>query len=332
MMVAGRFLLPVALFAALFAATDGADAKGGRKKTANPVTPIPRLSVGVPTAGAPRAAPARPTAPKKRVAPLPKGKKKVPTRFGIAAAISEPFHGFHAVSEGELPAVVTGATCPDGMSLIDGRFCVDRYEGTLVEILPSGDERPWPPFGVVPDNAAVRAVSVKGVVPQGYISAQKASQACALSGKRLCKPVEWRKACMGGKGAMFGYGGTREPKRCNDHGKSPMLEYYPQVTTSWKLVGMTEMNDPRLNQMAGTLAKTGEHEGCTNDYDVYDMVGNLHEWTSDPNGTFQGGYYLDTAQNGDGCSYRTTAHEFTYHDYSTGFRCCADAMPPATDE
>ena len=30
------------------------------------------------------------------------------------------------------------------------------------------------------------------------------------------------------------------------------------------------------------------------------MVGNLHEWTSDPDGTFQGGYYLDTSINGEG--------------------------------
>ena len=44
-----------------------------------------------------------------------------------------------------------------------------------------------------------------------------------------------------------------------------------------------------------------------NGYGVYDMVGNLHEWTNDPNGTFQGGYYLDTHKNGDGCSYRTVA-------------------------
>ena len=36
------------------------------------------------------------------------------------------------------------------------------------------------------------------------------------------------------------------------------------------------------------------------------MVGNLHEWTNDPNGTFQGGYYLDTHKNGDGCTYRTS--------------------------
>ena len=85
------------------------------------------------------------------------------------------------------------------------------------------------------------------------------------------------------------------------------------------------MNDPQLNQLAGTLAETGSHEACTNDYGVHDMVGNLHEWVDDPKGTFQGGYYLDVTQNGDGCGYRTDAHQAWYHDYSTGFRCCADA-------
>ena len=107
-----------------------------------------------------------------------------------------------------------------------------------------------------------------------------------------------------------------------------MLRLFPQVATSWSLVGMTEMNDPRLNQLDATLAPTGTHDECTNPYGVFDMVGNLHEWTNDPNGTFQGGYYLDTHRNGDGCSYRTVAHEFSYHDYSTGFRCCADPVVP----
>ena len=107
-----------------------------------------------------------------------------------------------------------------------------------------------------------------------------------------------------------------------------MLRYYPSFMDPWAQVGMQEMNDPRLNQLEGTLALTGAHEECTNDYGVYDMVGNLHEWTSDPHGTFQGGYYLDTHRNGDGCMYRTVAHDFTYHDYSTGFRCCEDPAQP----
>jgi formylglycine-generating enzyme required for sulfatase activity len=82
------------------------------------------------------------------------------------------------------------------------------------------------------------------------------------------------------------------------------------------------MNDARLNQLKGTLAKTGAYKKCRSGFGAFDMVGNLHEWTANPKGTFRGGYYLDTHQHGDGCDYKTTAHKPTYHDYSTGFRCC----------
>jgi len=125
---------------------------------------------------------------------------------------------------------------------------------------------------------------------------------------------------------QWGYGDEREVGRCNDNGKNPVMTYYgPRYDA-------TTMNKPALNQMAGTLAKTGEHKGCSNGYGVYDMVGNLHEWVSDPNGSFYGGYYqdVDTIGHGAGCGYKTTAHEARYHDYSTGFRCCADLAGDGT--
>ena len=42
-------------------------------------------------------------------------------------------------------------------------------------------------------------------------------------------------------------------------------------------------------------------------------------------GIFKGGFFVDAKLNGPGCLYATTAHAQSYHDYSTGFRCCAEA-------
>jgi len=223
----------------------------------------------------------------------------------------------------------SGDVCPSDMVIVDRSFCIDPYEASLVEVTAGGSEQPWPYYEVPSTDAVVRAVSLPGVFPQGYISGLQARAACEHSGKRLCSPDEWRNACMGPRRTVFPYGDSHEVGRCNDNGRSAMHLLNPQLddkpTHRWMWGAGGNMNDPRLNQVTGTLTRTGERDGCTNEYGVFDMVGNLHEWVDDPNGTFQGGYYLDTHLNGDGCNYRTTAHPMSHYDYSTGFRCCADA-------
>jgi hypothetical protein len=229
------------------------------------------------------------------------------------------------LKEGDRPLPMNGL-CPADMASIDDRFCVDKYEASLVEILPNGQEQAWPYYLPV-EGHVVRAVSEKGVYPQGYISEKQAIEACGRSGKRLCKPKEWKTACRGPDSKQFGYGNERRPGTCNDTGRSPMGMFYGAQIAAGHGWTFANMNDPQLNQQDKTLAETGSHDGCTNGYGVYDMVGNLHEWVDDPAGTFQGGYYLDVTENGDGCGYRTDAHAAWYHDYSTGFRCCADVAP-----
>lgn len=231
------------------------------------------------------------------------------------------------LGEGDRPLAMNGL-CPPDMASVDDLFCVDKYEASLVEVLPNGEERAWSAFHPV-EGHVVRAVSEPKVFPQGYISGNQAAEACARSGKRLCKPREWTKACMGPSHLQYGYAQKDEPHRCNDYGRSPVIALYARGNNlgergEWNF---EKMNDPSLNQLDRTLAHTGDHDGCTNGYGVYDMVGNLHEWVADPAGTFQGGYYQDTHENGDGCSYKTMAHASWYHDYSTGFRCCADVAP-----
>jgi formylglycine-generating enzyme len=234
-------------------------------------------------------------------------------------------------AEGSIPDIDPNGVCPKEMGNVDGRLCVDRWEGTLVELGDDGGERPWPANFALDRAKRYRAVSASGVAPQAYISGEQAEAACRAANKRLCQSAEWRLACSGSEGLVYPYGTKHVEGRCNDHGRAPMYVFYPKVLYDWRHVTNTDMNDPRLNLMEGTLAKTGEHASCVNDWGLYDMVGNLHEWTADPKGTFQGGYYLDTRENGEGCAYRTTAHDFDYHDYSTGFRCCADLNSPADD-
>ncbi|MBX3233202.1 MAG: SUMF1/EgtB/PvdO family nonheme iron enzyme [Labilithrix sp.] len=229
---------------------------------------------------------------------------------------------YHDVEEGTLPPPRAGGKCPSEMAFVAGRVCVDKWEGHIVLRAPDGAETPHSPYVPPPSDKVYVAKSAPNVVPQGYISAKQSETACKAAGKRLCHPVEWRVACGGTEGTAFPYGPTRVTGKCHDTGKSPMVTYHAgTMNRGW---GQAELNDPRNNQLEGGLAKTGAYPDCVTDEGVFDMVGNLSEWTADPNGTFQGGLWLDTTQHGEGCAYRTISHEFQYHDYSTGFRCCAD--------
>jgi len=211
--------------------------------------------------------------------------------------------------------------CPDEMALV-GTSCVDRYEGSLVVVLANGREAPFSPY-VAPDGYDVRAVSYASVVPQGHISLSQVKRACAASGKRACRADEWKRACKGPSGTRYPYGTRRIPTACNDSGSAPLTKLFAAGETYGKA-----MNDSRLNQMPNTVMKTGAAQSCTNEYGVYDMVGNLHEWLDD--GAFHGGYYLDVTMNREGCDYVTVRHEEDYRDYSTGFRCCKDANVEGT--
>lgn len=208
--------------------------------------------------------------------------------------------------------------CPDGMLGVDD-FCVDRYEAALLEVLPDGSERPWSPYHN-PGAAAVRAVSWAAAVPQGYINGLQAADACAASGKRLCTDAEWLRACQWTDGRRYPYGPDRVAGLCNDaRAQHPAVELFPDDPNPFDRI-----QHPCINQLGDGLALTGDHPQCVTPEGLYDMMGNLHEWTADPAGTFRGGFYVDTVRNGPGCLYRTTAHDRGHWDYSTGFRCCAD--------
>lgn len=216
--------------------------------------------------------------------------------------------------------VTDSGPCPAEMVLVAGRVCVDRWEAALEAVGIDGGVMAWSPYEN-PGTRRVRAVSRAAQVPQGYIAGEQAERACAASGKRLCALDEWLSACRGPANLVYPYGDAYVRRRCNE-GRTPhpVVQFFG---TSTGVFTFTNMNNPGINMQADTVARTGTFRDCVSPWGAYDMVGNLHEWIADPAGTFKGGFYVDAEINGRGCLYTTTAHAFTYHDYSTGFRCCA---------
>jgi sulfatase modifying factor 1 len=212
-----------------------------------------------------------------------------------------------------------GGGCPSGMVAIE-TFCIDRYEASLVLIDADAASSSWSPY-VNPAARGVRAVSIAGAVPQAYIGQLQADAACGAAGKRLCTDAEWLRACRGSSTWTYPYGELRQPGTCNDtRALNPVVQYFGSTDPSV----FAHSDNACIDQQADTVRPAGSLAACVTPEGVYDMMGNLNEWTADPAGTFRGGFFVDTTLNGNGCLYATTAHDVLHWDYSTGFRCCAD--------
>jgi formylglycine-generating enzyme required for sulfatase activity len=224
------------------------------------------------------------------------------------------------------------------------RSCIDRYEASLVTLDEAGEEQQHPHYERPAQGVRYLARSVPGRYPQAYISRVEAAAACKNAGKRLCSMNEWRRGCMGSRWWTWPYGNKGRAGTCNTAKPHLLSKMFGTDGRAWKYD--EHFNNPALNQEPGFLARGGEYAGCTNAEGVFDMVGNLHEWVSDPvtselvekmdaeeverrkqpwregNGIFLGGFFSTTSEHGPGCKFITIAHEPAYHDYSTGFRCC----------
>ena len=238
--------------------------------------------------------------------------------------------------------------CPGEMAAV-GSACIDRYEAHLLIRRGDGSLAPHPPHAR-PEGGDLVAASRAGVKPQAYLSRFEAAAACERAGKRLCAVAEWYAACRGKADTLYPYGPSFVRGSCNV-GKPHLLSLlYGDDPKAWRYD--EHFNDPELAKRPGFLAKTGEYTDCKSPSGVFDLVGNLHEWVADRvdlslaqklpltdgirgrlranagKGIFMGGFFSTTDQHGPGCRFVTIAHEAAYHDYSTGFRCCADRTSP----
>jgi formylglycine-generating enzyme len=244
--------------------------------------------------------------------------------------------------------------CPKDMVNVAGRFCIDRYEDSLVDdvsgerLSPHYPPEPgvplrmfakwqeerlnvgptWAramPLPIVPEieqtsDFRPRAVSIRGVYPQGYVSGRVAGEACARAKKRLCTHDEWAFACRGERQTKYPYDNEYQPGICNVFRSShPAQRLHDNASAGH--------SDPRLGLVKGEdgplLRTTGSTKECVSRWgkdSIYDMVGNEDEWIDDPDGTFVGGFFSRSTK--EGCDSIVTVHPITHWDYSIGLRCC----------
>ena len=130
--------------------------------------------------------------------------------------------------------------------------------------------------------------------PRDMVSQEQAASLCEQAGKHLCSLEEWQAACKGKDGTKYSYGSAYKQNKCNTNTKA--------------------------------AKRSGRKEQCRSWWGMYDMNGNLWEWTSTaskehPNMFYVAGGAWNT-NNGSQC----TEKKFSFYPQnqypSVGFRCC----------
>jgi len=224
--------------------------------------------------------------------------------------------------------------CPDDMALVHGWFCpvlrypcrrwMDESEYRCAEYERARrclgepdlrryciDRHEWP--------------NRLGANPRVYVDWHEAKSLCASVGKRLCRRSEWVLACEGPKRLPYPWGYVRQPSPCNiDRAPVPFDAYALERPAD------REEELARLWQ----ADPIGAHPDCVSAYGVYDLSGNVDEWTDNqadnPHtkrpSTLNGGYWGPVR---DTCRLTTKSHGPRFRFYQVGFRCCRDPMDGA---
>lgn len=138
--------------------------------------------------------------------------------------------------------------------------------------------------------------------PQASLTFAQAQAACTAAGKRMCTGAEWTRACAGASDRRWPYGDVFDGEACHD--------------------------GAMVQRQGGQVVRSGELRGCRTPEGVFDLSGNLWEWTAEPTrgggtrGVLRGGGWNLSAGLGQ-CRARAVPAT-GYASPEAGVRCCAD--------
>jgi len=215
-------------------------------------------------------------------------------------------------------ASLDAGPCPADMVFVDG-FCIDRYE----------------------------APNREGELPLVMYTFDESEAWCAARGKRLCFDDEWTRSCAGTAGNKYPYGNTLLPGTCNDEEvwkayDQNKLNGWPWNVSKPGIESLKELLDAvrAVSSGAATAADHvealyqgepgGANAGCVGEDAVFDLCGNVEEWTRrrdggngpDFSGALKGRYWAESRT----CQNAVTNHGNGFRFYEIGFRCCRDVQ------
>jgi len=206
-----------------------------------------------------------------------------------------------------------------GMVLTSTGICIDKYEAVAVNNVyynggtcnGSGGTRyglgvdDYASGGLQDDGTAsggqtLYACQVAQIIPSTNLTKHQAETLCENAGKRLCGKDEWESICSNTDVNTYPYGDNYQATYCNG-------------------ADFTPAND--------NVVQTGLLNQCLAPGNIYDLSGNVQEWTSDTR--LCGGSSVSTGSEMTCTSCNVPPENAGYYTSpQTGFRCCAVPIYP----
>jgi formylglycine-generating enzyme len=227
------------------------------------------------------------------------------------------------------PAEYPPAPCPDEMVEVTGDYCPIVKETCLKWIDEDKDNPMMCAQFAYPTRCVAKPIHMsfcidkyeaqddRGDVPEVFIDWYTAKDKCESSGKRLCDVRELTLACEGPERKPYPYGYKRDITKCN-------------MGHQW-----IDPDHTPFSKM-DRRAPSGAFETCKSDFGVYDIVGNVDEWSINRDGLLTkapfesalfGGHYVNGVRNR--CRDKwvpsiTVSHGPGSKNYEISYRCCAN--------
>ncbi len=245
------------------------------------------------------------------------------------------------------PDAAVGAPCPADMVHASGDYLLDptgkdteairefqdatctKWRGKS-QVCEEFDEKRWAsmrkrgkrrPMNVCVDR--YEYPNQAGEYPMVVVSHTEATALCKKQHKRLCTESEWTFACEGPDATPYPYGYVRSASKCT-------IDVTTAALADDALWPRNTERAARNIDKAFHATPSGARAECKSPFGVFDMTGNLDEWTQTTRpgsgyaSILKGGFWSKVRAR---CRPQTRAHGPVFVTYETGFRCCADPAP-----